>query len=92
MHTTIIDRKDLTERKDGMLIKEWERGNVTLYMHLANLDGMYSDICTLEVTDLGNGTKEYNYANTWRPIVSPLEPIEFLNKHIIPFYHGTKSI
>jgi hypothetical protein len=87
MHTTIIDRKDLTERKDGLLIKEWERGDVTLYMHLAKEDGMYSDICTLQVTDLGNGQKEYNYANTWRPIVSDLEPIEFLNKHIIPFYH-----
>ena len=92
MHTTIIDRKDLTERKDGMLIKEWERGDVTLYMHLAKLDGMYSDICTLQVTELGNGQKEYNYANTWRPIVCGLEPIEFLNKYIIPYYHGTQSI
>ena len=92
MHTTIIDRKDLTERKDGMLIKEWERGDVTLYMHLAKLDGMYSDICTLQVTELGNGQKEYNYANTWRPIVCGLEPIEFLNKYIIPYYHGTQII
>jgi hypothetical protein len=92
MHTTIIDRKDLTERKDGLLIKEWERGDVTLYMHLAKLDGMYSDICTLQVTDLGNGEKEYNYANTWRPIVSTLDPVEFLNKYIIPYYHGTQSI
>jgi hypothetical protein len=92
MHTTIIDRKDITERKDGMLIKEWERGNVTMYMHLAKLDGKYSDICTLEVTDLGNGLSEYNYANTWRPIVSELDPIQYINKHVIPFYHGTQSI
>ena len=92
MHTTIIDRKDIAERKDGLLIKEWERGNVTMYMHLAKLDGKFSDICTLEVTDLGNDQKEYNYANTWRPIVSELDPIQFINKHVIPFYHGTQSI
>lgn len=92
MHTTIIDRKDITERKDGMLIKEWERGNVTMYIHIAKIDGKYSDICTLEVTDLGSGQKEYNYANTWRPVVSDLQPIEFLNKHVIPFYYGTQSI
>ena len=92
MHTTIIDRNDLTERKDGMLIKEWERGNATMYLHLAKLDGKFSDICTMEVTDLGSGQKEYKYANTWRPIVSDLEPIEFLNKHVIPFYYGTQSI
>jgi hypothetical protein len=92
MNTIIIDRKDLTERKDGLLIKEWERGDVTLYMHLAKLDGMYSDICTLQVTDLGNGEKEYNYANTSRPIVSSLDPIQFLNKYIIPYYHGTQII
>ena len=91
MHTTIIDRKDLTEKKDGLLIKEWERGDVTLYMHLAKEDGMYSDICTLQVTDLGNGQKEYNYANTSRPIVSNLDTVEFLNKYIIPFYHGKES-
>lgn len=92
MNTTIIERKDLTERKDGLLIKEWERGGVTLYMHLAKLDGMYSDICTLQVTDLGDGQKEYNYANTSRPIVSSLDPIQFLDKYIIPYYHGTQSI
>lgn len=91
MITTIIDRKDITERKDGMLIKEWGRGNVTMYMHLAKLDGKFSDICTLEVTDLGGGQKEYNYANTWRPIVSDLDPIQFINKHVTPFYHGTKN-
>lgn len=89
MHTTIIDRKDITERKDGMLIKEWERGNVTMYMHIAKLDGKFSDICTLEVIDLGNGQKEYNYANTWRPIVSDLDPIQFINKHVTPFYHAS---
>jgi hypothetical protein len=92
MQVLIIDRKDLTENRDGLLIKEWERGGVTLYMHLAKEDGMYSDICTLQVTDLGNGQKEYNYANTSRPIVCKLEPIEFLNKYIIPFYHGTQII
>lgn len=91
MQTTIIDRKDITERKDGMLIKEWEQGNVTMYMHLAKLDGKFSDICTLEVTDLGNGQKEYNYANSWRPIVSDLDSIQFINKHVIPFYNGTQN-
>jgi hypothetical protein len=92
MNTTIINREDITgPHRDGMLIKEWERGNVTLYVHLAKLDGKFSDICTLQVTSLDNGQKEYNYANTWRPIVSDLEPIEFLNKYIIPFYHGKEN-
>ena len=92
MCTTIINLNDVTERKNGMLIKQWERGDVSMYTHIAKLDGKYSDICTLEVTDLGNGQKEYNYANTWRPIVSELDPIQFINKHITSFYHVTQII
>jgi hypothetical protein len=85
MHTTIIDRKDITEHKDGMLIKEWERGNVTMYMHLAKLDGKFSDIYYLEVTNLTNGLKQYDYTGS-RPIVSDLNIEQFLNK-----YHGTQN-
>lgn len=88
MHTTIVELNDVSKYKDGVLIKEWERGNVTMYMHV-KLNGKFSDTCTLEVTDLGNGQKEYNYANTWRPIVSELDPIEFINQRIIPFYHAS---
>jgi hypothetical protein len=88
MNVTIIDREDIVgAHKNGMLIKQWERGNATMYTHIAKLDGKFSEIYNLEVTNLDNGQKEYNYANTWRPIVSDLEPIEFLNKYIIPFYH-----
>lgn len=89
MHTTIVELNDVSNYKDGVLIKEWVRGNVTMYMHIAKIDGMYSDTCTLEVTDLGNGLSEYNYANTWRPIVSELNVIEFINQRITPFYHAS---
>lgn len=89
METTIVELNDVSNYRDGVLIKQWERGNVTMYMHLAKLDGKYSDVCTLEVTDLGNGQKEYNYANSWRPIVCDLETIEFINQRIIPFYHAS---
>jgi hypothetical protein len=87
MNTIILDRKDvISPYKNGMLIKQWERGGVTMYTHLAKLDGKFSEIYTLEITNLGNGKREYNYANTARPIVSELEPIQFLNK-----FYGTQN-
>jgi hypothetical protein len=65
MQVLIIDREDIVgPHKNGMLIKQWERGGVAMYTHLAKLDGKFSEIYTLEVTNLGNGKREYNYANT----------------------------
>ena len=87
MYTTIIERKDIVgSHKDGMLIKQWERGNATLYTHIVKLDGKFSDIYYLEVTNLTNGLKQYEYTGH-RPIVSELNVEQFLNK-----YHGTQSI
>lgn len=82
MKTIIIDRKDIVgAHKEGMLVKQWERGSVSMYTHLVKLDGMFSEIYNLEVKDLGDGLKEYNYANTDRPIISELNVIEYLNKY-----------
>jgi hypothetical protein len=87
MNTTIINREDIVgPHKDGMLIKEWERGNVTLYVHLAKLDGKFSDIYYLQVTNLKDGQKEYEYTGH-RPIISELNVEQFLDK-----YHGTQII
>ena len=83
METTILSSKDLHNLKNGVLIKQWERGKVTLYMHITEKG---KDVALLQVTDLGNGLKEYNYANQQKSTISDLDPIQFLNKHIIPFY------
>ena len=86
METTILSSNDLHNLKNGVLIKQWERGKVTLYMHVADTRNNQKDVALLEVTELDNGLKEYNYANQLRSTISDLNPIGFLNKHIIPFY------
>jgi hypothetical protein len=88
MNTIILDRKDIiSPYKNGMLIKQWERGDVSMYTHIVNLDGKYSEIYNLEVKEVGHNRRLYNYANTDRPIVSELNVEQYINK-----YHGTQII
>ena len=87
MQVLIINREDIVgPHKNGMLIKQWERKGVTLYTHIVKLDGKFSDIYYLQVTNLMNGQKEYEYTGH-RPIISELNVEQFLNK-----YHGTQII
>ena len=81
MQVLIIDRKDIVgSYKNGMLIKQWQIEDVTLYTHIVKLDGKFSDIYYLQVTKLMNGQNEYEYTGH-RPIISELNVEQFLNKY-----------
>lgn len=66
--------------KDGQLVKKWERNDATLYVHYVKMDGKFSEIYFLEVTELGDGLKQYDYTGH-RPIISELNVEQFLNKY-----------
>lgn len=81
MHTIILDRKDIVgSYKNGMLIKQWEVEDVTLYTHIVKLDGKFSDIYHLQVTKLMDGQNQYEYTGS-HPIISNLNVEQFLNKY-----------
>jgi len=88
MQNKILDRDQIVgPYYDGLVYRQWTKKNVSLYTHVVKLDGSFSEVYNLEVTDLGGGINEYSYANTDRPIVSELNVEQFLNK-----YHGTQII